>query len=348
MIDFKAIVRFAAFSMIFSLLLVSISVEARAAAIQVFEKEKRIELEGEISMELDRYADTLGGAMEYVAVSRGGKEYESIIVLDCEPIDLYNALIQLGVEKGTPASFDENDKPILPTGGPVRLFLKWKDKSGKTANMRPEDMIYNINTKKRMQYAEWPFAGSVMGYFDPESDDEVLQASISRNIISLHHGDQSVILQNPMKAGSAAKIPYRLRSGILKDRIKEMKSGGASEAEIKRVSKVLASLPKAGTKVKLVIDADNSPGQIHVLISGEVQGVTFRDFTMRNAKRLGLKGYVKNLRDGKVELVAEGPKFDLGKLITRVKRGPREAKVGDVRVENRQFSGKYKKFEIVE
>lgn len=348
MTKFRTIARLVAFSITFSLLLVSISVEVKAAAIQVFEKEKRIEMEGEISLELDRYADTLGGAMEYVAVCKGGKEYESIIVLDCEPVEICNALVKLGLKKGTPASFDENDNSIMPTGEPVRLFLQWKDKSGKTMNMRPEDMIYNINTKKRMQYADWPFTGSVMGYFDPESDDEVLQASITRNVISLHHGDQSVLLQNPMKAGAAAKIPYRLRSGILKDRLKEKKSEGAPEAEIKRLNKQLTSLPEAGTKVKLIIDADNSPGQIHVYISGEVQGVTFRDFTMRNAQRLGLKGYVKNLKDGRVELVAEGPKFDLGKLITKVERGPRMAKVDDVRIENRQFSGKYKKFEIVQ
>lgn len=347
MIRFKTVARLVAFSMVFSFLLVSISVETRAAAIQVFEKEKRIELEGEISTALDRYADTLGGAMEYVAVSRGGKEYESIIVLDCQPVDIYNALTKLGVEKGTPASFDENDKPIMPTGGPVRLFLKWKDESGKTISIRPEDMIYNINARKRMQYVDWPFTGSVMGYFDPESDDEVLQASVLRNVISLHHADQSVLLQNPMKAGAAARIPYRLRSRILAERIKEKKSQGASEAEIERLNTALASLPKAGIEVTLIIDADNSPAEIHVFISGKVQGVGFRDFTMRNAQRLGLKGFVKNLKDGRVELVAEGPKFDLDRLIKRVKRGPRMAKVDDVRIEHRPFSGKYEKFEVV-
>ena len=126
MFRFKATSRFAILSVTLVLLFVSASVEAGAAGIQIFEDDKRIEIEGEISTELDRYADTLGGAMEYVAVSRGGKEYESIIVLECEPVEIYNALMKLGVEKGTPASFDENDKPILPTGGPVRLSLEWK------------------------------------------------------------------------------------------------------------------------------------------------------------------------------------------------------------------------------
>ncbi len=347
MIKFKATVRVVASSIVLFLVFVNISIEARAAATQILEKDKKIILDGEISTELERYADTLGGAMEYIAVSIGGKEYESIIVLESSAAEIYDALIKVGVEKGTPASFDENDKSIMPTGGPVRLFLEWKNKSGKTMTIRPEDMVYNINTRKRMKYVGWLFTGSVMGYFDPESDDEVLQASISRNIISLHHGDQSVLLQNPLKAGSAAKIPYRLRSRILEDRIKQKKSQDASKAEIEKVSKVLASLPKAGTKVKLIIDADNSLAQIHVFISGKVQGVGFRNFTRQNAQKLGLKGSVKNLKDGRVELVAEGRKFALDDLLKKVRSGPRAAKVDDVKVEEREFSGKYEKFEAV-
>lgn len=346
MFRFKTATRFAVTSMVLFLLLVSISVEAKAVAIRILDKEKKIIIDGEISTELDRYADTLGGAMEYIAVSKGGKEYESIIVLDCEPVEIYDALLKLGVEKGTSASFDENDNAILPTGGPVRLFMEWKNEAGKTIKLRPEDMVYNINAKKRMQYLDWKFTGSVMGYFDPESDDEVLQASVSKNVISLHHGDQSVLLQNPMKAGSAAKIPYRLRSQILEARLREKKEQGAPEGEIKKIEKNLSIMPKAGTKVKLILDANNPMTQIHVFISGKVQGVGFRNFTAKNAERLGLKGYVKNLDDGRVELLAEGSKFALDDLLKKVRRGPRTAEVKDVKVENGKFSGKYEKFEV--
>ncbi|MFQ6043378.1 MAG: hypothetical protein ACE5PV_21200, partial [Candidatus Poribacteria bacterium] len=118
----KAIAYIAASVMIcFSVFISNIAAESDISGIQVFEKEKRIEIEGEISTELERYADTLGGAMEYLAVSKGGKEYESVIVLECAPDAIYNALIKFGLKKGKPASFDENDKPILPTGDPVRL-----------------------------------------------------------------------------------------------------------------------------------------------------------------------------------------------------------------------------------
>ena len=147
-----------------------------------------------------------------------------------------------------------------------------------------------------------------------------------------------------MKEAGAEEIPYRLFSRILQERIKQAKS----QAQSKNLKQKLASLPKAGTKVKLIIDANNPLIQIHVLIGGKVQGVGFRNFTVRNARRIGgIKGYVKNLRDGRVEIVAEGHKFDLDKLVRRVQRGPRAAKVEKVEKEERPFSGKYGKFEIL-
>jgi len=345
MFKFKTIA-YIAISVMMPLFLLASNIAAGSDinGIQIFEKEKRIEVKGEISTELERYADTLGGAMEYLAVSKGGKEYESLIVLECKPDAIYNALIKFGLEKGKPAKPNEKGKPILPTGDPVRLFVEWKDEEGKTKRIRAEDLIYSTKTKKRMQYVHWPFIGSDIGYFDPESDEEVLMANVTKNVISLHHGDGSVILQNPLKEAAAEEVPYRLFSKVLQERIQQKKS----QAQIEKLKKKLASLPKAGTKVKLIIDANNPLMQIRALISGKVQGVGFRDFTMRNARRIGgIKGYVKNLEDGRVELVAEGHKFDLDILVRRIERGPRAAKVEKVEKEERSFSGKYKQFEIV-
>lgn len=345
MFNFKTIAYIAIWIIICSFL--SISSIAAESGIQVFEKEKRIEVNGEISTELEKYAKELGGAMEYLAVSKGGKEYESIIVLDCKPDEIYNALIKLGLKKGKAGSFDKKGKPILPTGDPVKLFVEWKNKEGKTKRIRAEDLLYSVNTKKRMRYVYWPFTGSALGYFDPESNNKVLKADVTMNVISLTFGDDSVILQNPLKGAAAEKVPYRLFSKILNERIQQKKSQNVPKTQIEKLEKKLASLPTAGTKVKLIIDANNPLIQFYVLISGQVQGVGFRNFTMRNARRIGgIKGYVKNLDNGKVELVAEGHKFDLDKLIKRVKVGPRIAKVENVKIEERPFSKKYKKFEI--
>lgn len=69
---------------------------------------------------------------------------------------------------------------------------------------------------------------------------------------------------------------------------------------------------------------------IRFLVSGRVQGVAFRYFTERQAKALGLKGYVRNLETGQVEVVAQGDNQQLDKLATWLAKGPPSAKVQQV------------------
>ncbi len=69
---------------------------------------------------------------------------------------------------------------------------------------------------------------------------------------------------------------------------------------------------------------------IHAVISGKVQGVYFRSFTQRLAQSLQLTGWVKNLRDGKVETIACGPKKLVTDFITGLHQGPPTAKVSEV------------------
>jgi acylphosphatase len=67
------------------------------------------------------------------------------------------------------------------------------------------------------------------------------------------------------------------------------------------------------------------------LVSGMVQGVGFRYFAQRVAQRLGVTGYVRNLRDGRVEVLATGEEESLEALRTELQRGPRMAAVSEVR-----------------
>ena len=61
---------------------------------------------------------------------------------------------------------------------------------------------------------------------------------------------------------------------------------------------------------------------VHLIAHGMVQGVGFRFFVRDHASSLGLKGWVKNLRDGTVEIHAEGEKEILQDLIRKVEKGP--------------------------
>jgi acylphosphatase len=69
-----------------------------------------------------------------------------------------------------------------------------------------------------------------------------------------------------------------------------------------------------------------------VFISGEVQGVFFRDTCRRNAVRHGVHGWVRNLPDGRVEAVFEGAKEPVERLVAWAHEGPRGATVTDIDV----------------
>lgn len=72
--------------------------------------------------------------------------------------------------------------------------------------------------------------------------------------------------------------------------------------------------------------------RIHVVVTGIVQGVFFRASTVEEARRLGeIKGFVRNLPDGSVEIVAEGPEEKLKKLLAWAHHGPARAKVISVK-----------------
>jgi acylphosphatase len=85
---------------------------------------------------------------------------------------------------------------------------------------------------------------------------------------------------------------------------------------------------------------------LKAVVHGYVQGVFFRAFVSRRAEELGLSGYVRNLPGGAVEVLAEGEKEQLEKLIGYLKVGPPSAKVEKVVTEWGEYSGKYSGFSV--
>lgn len=70
--------------------------------------------------------------------------------------------------------------------------------------------------------------------------------------------------------------------------------------------------------------------ELHAVISGRVQGVMMRDFVQRTAKKIGIVGHVKNLRDGTVEVLGQGSREDLESFLGRLHRGSFFARVDRV------------------
>ncbi len=81
-----------------------------------------------------------------------------------------------------------------------------------------------------------------------------------------------------------------------------------------------------------------------VIIEGMVQGVFFRHHTKGTARRLGVKGWVKNRRDGSVEAVFEGDKDKVDQVIQWCHRGPSEARVTRVNLFWEDFQGEFEDF----
>ena len=84
----------------------------------------------------------------------------------------------------------------------------------------------------------------------------------------------------------------------------------------------------------------------HVYVSGQVQGVFFRDSARQKAEELGLAGWVKNLPDGRVEAIFEGPSPEVREMVRWCKEGPSHAEVENVDSEFEASQGDIQGFEV--
>ena len=83
-----------------------------------------------------------------------------------------------------------------------------------------------------------------------------------------------------------------------------------------------------------------------LVVSGRVQGVGFRYFVVKAAEPLGIRGYVRNLRDGRVEVIAEGTAMDIRALGMDILAGPPHGRVDEIDKSDLPVTGQYSGFEI--
>ena len=86
--------------------------------------------------------------------------------------------------------------------------------------------------------------------------------------------------------------------------------------------------------------------RLHAVVHGRVQGVNFRFYTQLRAQELGVTGYVRNKWDRTVEVVAEGKREAVEKLLEFIKVGPRAALVQRVDSQWQDPTGQFKYFEV--
>lgn len=88
--------------------------------------------------------------------------------------------------------------------------------------------------------------------------------------------------------------------------------------------------------------------RIQVVVRGRVQGVFFRASAQREARQLGLTGWVKNRPDGAVEVVAEGEEDNVKDFLAWTQHGPSTARVDKIETKWRSYTGEFAEFRIVQ
>lgn len=84
----------------------------------------------------------------------------------------------------------------------------------------------------------------------------------------------------------------------------------------------------------------------HVFVSGMVQGVFYRAYAAEMAKKLNIKGWIRNLRDGRVEAVFEGEEENVKKMVKWCHKGSPAARVKKVEVKWEEYKKEFKDFKI--
>ena len=100
------------------------------------------------------------------------------------------------------------------------------------------------------------------------------------------------------------------------------------------------------SRVHIIIEGEKVKIRAHVLLIGRVHGVFFRVETKRNADYHDVKGWVRNLPDGRVEAVFEGEKTNVETIVAFCRHGPKHAEVTGIDVTWETYTGEFDKFKI--
>lgn len=87
--------------------------------------------------------------------------------------------------------------------------------------------------------------------------------------------------------------------------------------------------------------------RVHIFVKGKVQGVFFRQATKTIAEKKNVTGWIRNLKDGRVEALLEGQDVDVSEVVEWSHRGPTNAIVDDIQIINEKYKGEFSKFDIL-
>jgi len=201
------------------LLLAASAVAQEADSLKVDEKAGTVSFGGKVA-QFDKY-EQLKGAIEYLLVMPGGKEYEAIFVAKVDGVALYEGMKKIGL---TPGKSGSQDDKIAPEGGNLKIWVSWKD-GDKERKEPAETFVLDALVNKPMEQKPWVFNGS-REVFNPAEGKMTLGVLNTKNVVALYWNDSTVLVQT----GVASKDAHQFK-----------------------VNK--AAVPKSGTAVRITFEA---------------------------------------------------------------------------------------------
>jgi len=165
--------------------------------------EDRVEVDGVIIQ--DR------AMLEFLAVTSGGKEHESIIAVTGNsehggemprglPGMINACILALGFEKGTPVRGSQDGKVLPPAGETIYIYVEWEGEGGRTVRARAEDLVYNLEKKEPMGRRKWVYVGSRFER-DYATNAVVYMADLTGDLVATYSWPNTII-DNTTSEGS--------------------------------------------------------------------------------------------------------------------------------------------------
>ena len=259
---------------------------------------------------------------------------------------------ELMKEAGCPViwqTYAGGHSPALPFKQNVKLLTDFFDKH--RLDLYPKKVVHLVE-HKRYSRAFWvdstlvKDASGIKAVFQVEvKDGNRIEVEANELIASLqlHLNEKLVDMKKPVTVVAGEKTLYQgPAKAVLTVKLRD---GEAYQPEPSRPlwEELLEIRKKAPAATQ---PAAAAVRRVHVFLSGKVQGVGFRAFTRQEAIALKLNGWVKNLPDGRVEAIVEGPAEKVGKLMDKIMRGPPRARVDKIDTKDESHKGEFKGFEV--
>lgn len=141
------------------------------------------------------------GVIELLATTPGGKEHESIFVLNCNPALFQTSLLLLHIIPNENKSFSKISDVAKSY---IYIYIRWNI-GGKTTTVRAEEVIRNKETNKTMNLTPWIFTGS--RFYKDNNGNKVFMANVSGALIATYY-DRDAIVNNPLPGRSNDSIYF--------------------------------------------------------------------------------------------------------------------------------------------